>query len=233
MDMMIYTSFGGNPRQVEFIRNNQNIMGWCYTPQNYGKKDDERFFLDNGAWSAFANDLTWDQDEFITAIRRHDGKNMRAPDFIILPDVVGFGRESLKRSLAWLNFMPDLPWYLAVQNGMFPHMINKSICKRLKGIMVGGSVEWKEKTAKIWVEFAHNNDIKAHIGRAGTLKKLLWAKNILGADSVDSSNFVRHPENWEDLMLCLQTNFRPNASLRDYLESNETVAEAQEIGATQ
>jgi len=207
-------------------------MGWCYTPQNYGKVETDRYFLDNGAWSAFANDLTWDQDEFITAVKRQMS-SPKKPDFIILPDVVGFGRESLKRSLAWLNFMPDLPWYLAVQNGMFPHMINKSICKRIKGFMVGGSVEWKEKTAKIWTEFAHKNDIKCHIGRAGTLKKLLWAKNILGADSVDSSNFVRHPENWEDLMMCLQTDFRPNNSLSSYLESNESILEAKEIGATQ
>lgn len=210
-------SFGGAKYVAEFVHKNQDVVGWCYTPQYWGNDPTERYFLDNGAFTAFQQECAWNQDEFVSALARHQPPN-REPDFIVLPDVVGFGRDTIKRSLAWLNFQPNRPWYMAVQNGMFPAMLTKPILKKIKGIFVGGSFEWKERTAKVWSEFAHKNGLKCHIGRVGTMKKMLWAKNIVKADSIDSSNFVRHPENWAELMDCLRTDYNPNHSLEQFAE---------------
>lgn len=208
-------SLGGGKNVVDYVRKNQAKVGWVYTPQYWGKEPNERFFLDNGAFAAMQNDIAWNQDEFVSALARHSPPN-REPDFIVLPDIVGYGKETLKRSLAWLNFIPDKPWYLAVQNGMFTHMISDKIMNKIKGIFVGGSFEWKERTSKMWAEFAHKHGKRCHIGRIGTINKLLWAKNVVGADSVDSSNFVRHPKNWNELMNCFNSGFSPNHSLEQF-----------------
>ena len=55
-------------------------------------------------------------------------------------------------------------------------------------------MEWKWKTAAQWVKLAHEKGMKCHIGRCGTLDKLIYADEI-GADSVDSTSFVRN-ESW-------------------------------------
>lgn len=208
-------SFGGGKEVVDFVRKNQAKVGWVYTPQYWGHNINERFFLDNGAFSALQQDIPWNQDEFVSALARHTLPN-REPDFIVLPDIVGFGKDTLKRSLAWLNFMPDKNWYIAVQNGMYTFQLTEKIMKKVKGIFVGGSFEWKQRTSRMWAQHAHKYGKKCHIGRIGTVDKLLWAKNVVGADSVDSSNFVRHPKNWNELMDCFNTGFSPNHSLEQF-----------------
>ena len=57
--------------------------------------------------------------------------------------------------------------------------------------LVGGSVEWKWDTAKEWVDFAHDKEMKCHIGQVGQLHYLIRAYEY-GADSVDSSSIVRN-----------------------------------------
>ena len=59
-------------------------------------------------------------------------------------------------------------------------------------------MEWKLKTAAKWVQFAHKNNLKCHIGRIGTIEKIKWAEKIK-ADSIDSSNFARHKYIWDEL----------------------------------
>jgi queuine/archaeosine tRNA-ribosyltransferase len=54
----------------------------------------------------------------------------------------------------------------------------------ISGLFVGGSVKWKWRTAKTWCDYAHENKIKCHIGRVGTIKDYIKAESC-GADSVD------------------------------------------------
>jgi len=144
------------------------------------------WFLDNGAWVASKRGKLLDEGKFYNAIRKIElGDCGWIPEFVVVPDIVGGGQESLDYSLSWVDRIHMAPRYLAVQNWMLPKNV-ESVLKRFEGIFVGGTSEWKENTAHWWVKLAHDNGMPCHIGRAGTEKKIKWAKSI-GADSIDSS----------------------------------------------
>ena len=69
---------------------------------------------------------------------------------------------------------------------------------KFDGIFVGGTVKWKIKTGEEWVRLAHDHKLPCHIGRVGVFKRIVWAKRI-GADSIDSTNFVRNPNGFRPL----------------------------------
>ena len=100
-------------------------------------------------------------------------------------------------SLEWadseyLSGMDNL--YLAVQDGIRTSDITPEIISKFSGIFVGGTIEWKWRMAERWVDFAHSRIMKCHIGRCGSIDKLITADRI-GADSVDSSSFARN-DSW-------------------------------------
>lgn len=73
-----------------------------------------------------------------------------APDFVVVPDIVGEGTKSLERSVQWMDHLennyPYNKYYLAVQDGMSFFMVETLIKKRLfDGIFVGGTKPWKYK----------------------------------------------------------------------------------------
>lgn len=123
-----------------------------------------------------------------------------APDFIVLPDLVGRGVDSLRFSESFLGDDDNapmgghpvgVPLYLAVQDGLEDAtgiaMVFETVLRlRLGGIFVGGTLKWKIATAAQWVRCAHRLGRPVHIGRVGTEPRLRWAERI-GADSVDSS----------------------------------------------
>jgi len=109
------------------------------------------------------------------------------PYLCVLPDIVGGGEESLETSLAWYDRLPrDLPWYLAVQDGMTPTLIEPYLDNYpLVGLFLGGTNGFKG-SALAWSLLAHKRGMKFHYGRAGTLKKVRYAK-FVKADSIDSA----------------------------------------------
>ena len=118
-------------------------------------------------------------------------------DFIVCPDIVQGGDRSLEFSMTWatgeLLTAPRLA--LVVQYGM----TRESVCYQhpenwFTHLFVGGSVEWKWRTARSWVNLAHSLGLKCHIGQVGTLARLRTAES-LGADSVDSTSFSRN-DSW-------------------------------------
>lgn len=148
--------------------------------------------IDNGAFSAYMKGYGFDELAFLRLLAEVNKKNIKY-DFIVIPDIVAGGEASLEFSILWYKRLAG--WkrlYLAVQDGMdIKQHGNKILSIQIDGIFVGGSNEWKWQTAKQWVRFAHDNGIKCHIGRCGTLDKLLYAYEI-GANSVDSTNFARN-----------------------------------------
>jgi hypothetical protein len=66
-----------------------------------------------------------------------------------------------------------------------------------RGIFVGGTMDWKIRTARDWVELAHSHRILCHIGRIGPWHRILWAARI-GADSIDSTTWVRQ-DRWHHI----------------------------------
>ena len=191
-----------------------NNYGLTLTPKTWRYQYDAKWrywTLDNGAYSSYLNGEDFDEQAFTEMIYKKLPKVKTKPDFIIVPDIVGAGARSLEFSLKWIDKLKELDykWYLAVQDGIECKEVEPVIHK-FDGIFVGGTVKWKIKTGSKWVDFAHNNNLPCHIGRVGTFKRIVWAKRI-GADSIDSTNFLKNPK----------TGFRPleSAKVQTLLEA--------------
>lgn len=148
------------------------------------------FAIDNGAFSAWKNNEEWNKDVFLRLLDYYDGVD---PDFAVVPDKVADGEISLKFSLKWLEWLRrhyDMPFLLAVQDGMAVESVEQAITL-FDGIFVGGTKRWKYRTAKQWVNLAHDYDKICHIGRCYSLRRVCWADRI-GADSIDSTGWARN-----------------------------------------
>jgi len=148
--------------------------------------------LDNGAFRCFQKGYPFQENIFLGTMEKCFALNI-CLDFIVCPDIVAGGEQSLDFSMEWatkrLIGAPNLA--LAVQDGMTEEMIDQYVLKHFSHIFVGGSVEWKWETAQKWVQFAHKNKKECHIGQVGQQRYLRHALHI-NADSVDSTSLVRH-----------------------------------------
>ena len=148
------------------------------------------YCLDNGAYGAWASGKSYNPRPFERALEKcleHE----KQPDFSVVPDMVAGGLESLQYSVTWLGKRPrEGRYYLAVQDGMSPADIEDHVGD-ITGIFVGGTLGWKIRTGETWVKFAHSRRLNCHIGRVGTLERILWASRI-GADSIDSMSWARN-----------------------------------------
>jgi hypothetical protein len=147
--------------------------------------------LDNGAFPAFAKGYPFQADIFRETIKQCYKHNIKL-DFIVCPDIVRGGLASLEFSMRWakgeLLGTPNLA--LVVQDGMTSKDITAGChLKLFTHIFIGGSVEWKWKTAEMRTKFARDNGKKIHIGQCGQLKYLEYARE-LKVDSVDSASIV-------------------------------------------
>lgn len=149
------------------------------------------WFYDNGAFRDWKAGRPFDVEAFAADIAELDKLRIVysiTPRFLLLPDIVAGGPESLVFSASWIPRLSGLaPLYLAVQDGMetAPSAVT-CYAGRLSGLFVGGTLEWKRQTAPAWVDLAHRNGLRCHIGRVGTARRVRWARSI-GADSIDSS----------------------------------------------
>ena len=182
------------------------------------------YALDNGAYSAWSNGKAWDSDHFEDLLRRY----LRAPvqpDFVVCPDKVAAGTESLQFSLSWLRYLPSGPrYYLAVQDGMSIEDVDPEV-RKFSGLFVGGTMEWKLGTAQDWIRLAHKHQRPCHIGRIGPGRRILWAARI-GADSIDSTTWVQQ-DRWHHIQYAkAQQSLEVKASYTD-IAAEETISEAR------
>ena len=148
------------------------------------------FVLDNGAFSAYKRGAPWDGGAFYSLVDRIERDGI-SPAFVVLPDIVAGGVASIARSIASLPRLPQT-WrkYLPVQDGMAADHVDPVI-PDVDGLFVGGTVGWKWRTARDWVELAHQHGRSCHIGRVNSSRQILTAHRV-GADSVDGSTASRH-----------------------------------------
>ena len=140
--------------------------------------------LDNGAFGDWTAKRPFDETEYRRALEAA-ALVPTEPDFVVVPDRVAAGLESLSMSLAWVDECRALGRpYLVVQDGMTSPDVDVVI-DQFDGLFVGGSLEWKIKTGAHWVREAHRHGKRCHIGRVGTPRRVAWARRI-GADSIDS-----------------------------------------------
>ena len=161
------------------------------------------WFYDNGAFEDWRAGRAFDVLQFtrdLRAIRLWvdggvgrgvlQGQPMTAPDFIVLPDLVGQGDASLAFSLDWLDecAATGVPCYLAVQNGMTPDSLRALLRSepRIAGLFIGGTLDWKLATGAAWCALGRELGLPVHIGRVGTVERIEWSQAI-GATSIDSA----------------------------------------------
>jgi len=107
------------------------------------------------------------------------------PAWLVLPDVVAGGLASLRESENWIpTCAPLAPLALAVQDGMRVKDV-EHLAGKVAVLFVGGSPEWKWRTARYWTREAHRLGLQCHIGKVGSEKWVRLARNC-GADSIDS-----------------------------------------------
>lgn len=181
-------------------------IGECTVTGELGTKGPRRrpFFHDNGAyraWQAAGEPIgaaavaaiattfpatRWVRDQ------RWLGYRGIVPDFVVVPDIVTGGLDSLAFSAQWRPEVFDgFPAYLAVQNGMTEADVVTHLDELAAdgypyaGLFVGGDDAWKLETAPAWVDLAHARGLRCHIGRVGPADRIRWA-HAIGADSIDS-----------------------------------------------
>lgn len=145
----------------------------------------ERWLYDNLAYSDWLQNRPWDGAQFRSDVAKIMASEHR-PFACVCPDRVA-SPDSLSFSLAWRDELPDeLPWYLALQDGMDPREIGTLLLnRRFSGLFIGGSNAFKLQAAT-WVRVAHSAGIPCHFGRASTPAKMRAAWDV-GCDSFDTS----------------------------------------------
>lgn len=146
------------------------------------------WFLDNGAFRDWTKGAPFDDAAFTKTVEA--AKQVTVPPrFVVVPDLVARGLDSLRFSLGWVDALSDAldcRRFLAVQDGMswddvWP-VLGDSM--EFNGVFVGGTQKWKVATSPMWVDRCKGL-VPVHIGRIGTPKQVEWAR-MIGPDSVDS-----------------------------------------------
>ena len=151
------------------------------------------FFYDNGAFVYWKRGESFDGSRFLRGLERVlKSFYPQRPDFVVIPDLVAQGEESLEFSLSWYRVLerdyPELPLAFVVQDGMDAGRV-AGILRTLPNVrvlFVGGTIPWKVQTTPVWKRVARELKLAIHIGRVGTVRRLRWVKSV-GVDSIDSS----------------------------------------------
>lgn len=182
--MVPYASRTGTKVNLDCMREN----GWGLLVSAKGVLRTEGFdnyMLDNGAWSAFTQGVPFDEGAFAKAFDLLGEK----AKMVVLPDIVCGGLRSLAMSLAWLEKLKHAPTTLliAVQDGMIPDDVRDHLNPSV-GIFLGGSTDWKLKTANSWGLLARRRRCHLHVGRVNSAKRMLLCSAAAGAHSVDGTS---------------------------------------------
>lgn len=169
-----YATWTGTRRNLEAMRTAQwrllmtpdtlNRNGWTRPVWDDGTA--APYALDNGAWGAFSRNEVWDEDTFRRAL------DVCGPgaDWVVVPDIVAGGLESLRKTEQW---MPRIPFrkLIALQDGMSADDIRPLLSNDV-GLFLGGSTEWKLRTLPYWGGFSKRYGVYLHVGRVNTVRRI-------------------------------------------------------------
>ena len=183
--MVSYASRTGTRRNLAAFR----AANWRLLVSATGvlRTEGFQYAIDNGAWTAYQQNRSFDEDAFWRAI----DKLGEGADWIVLPDIVAGGLRSLEYSLAWLERLKGIPTklLLAVQDGMEVDDVRELLSPSI-GIFVGGSTQWKVATATTWGAVARRRNCHLHVGRVNSAKRIQICA-AAGADSIDGTSGSR------------------------------------------
>jgi hypothetical protein len=143
-----------------------------------------RYALDNGAWRAYQQGIEFDVCRFETLVAKWGDY----ADWIVLPDMVAGGVDSLEFSMEWVDRIEGQR-LLAVQDGMTAAHVRPHIGRDV-GLFVGGTTEFKEQTLSEWGVLAREVGCWLHVGRVNTKRRISLCASA-GATSFDGSGVSR------------------------------------------
>lgn len=185
---MPYASRTGTKRNLAALRG----AGWRLLVSARGVHDAHGFpyAIDNGAWTAHQRGEAFDVEAFERVLE----KLGEGADWIVVPDIVAGGLESLRFSESWLARLDRYDrLLLAVQDGMSVADVRPFLDERI-GIFVGGSTGWKLRTLRTWGRLARERGAYLHVGRVNTKNRIRRCQEA-GADSFDGTSVTRFAVN--------------------------------------
>ena len=146
---------------------------------------------DNGAWSDFQAGRAFDADGYDRYLEWVEAQ-AHPFDFLVLPDIVAGGMESLALSMRYLNRCRAVaPLVLIpVQDGM-EHADLAPLVGPNVGIFLGGSTPWKLARMADWGAFCAERRVHYHVARVNTMRRM-FAAIAAGAQSIDGSSVSRY-----------------------------------------
>ncbi len=180
--MIGYASNTGTRRNLAALRE----AGWriLITPSNPKPPTGFRYGVDNGAWKAYQQNADFDGEAFARLV---DARGFDA-DFVVLPDIVAGGMQSLGLSVSWIPRLPGLRLLLPVQDGMHPGAVVKVLSEHPSvGIFLGGSTEYKIREMGRWGAIAAAMERWYHVGRVNTARRIRLCAEA-GATSFDGTS---------------------------------------------
>lgn len=184
--MIGYAPSEGSRRAMEGLRE----RGWrlLLTPTHPTPYADLRFAIDNGAWSSYQSNTPFNETAFLDLVDRLGC----AADFVILPDIVGAGGDSLAFSVSWLPRLRNLKHLLLpIQDGMTAHDVGMVLRQAPRvGLFLGGTTEYKLANLYAWGMVAHAWNRWFHIGRVNSVRRIRLCAEA-GADSFDGSGVTK------------------------------------------
>lgn len=193
-ELVAYASRTGTRTTLAALR----AAGWRLLVSASGvhRTEGMRYAIDNGAYSAWdahrrgkRSTPLLDKHLFIRIVITLGP----FADFVVVPDIVQGGAESLALSLRWL------PWVLlrtrraliAVQDGMTAEQIGPHLNERV-GVFVGGGDKFKETSTPMWAVLARSRGAYCHVGRVNTRRRINIAA-AAGVDSFDGTSVTQFP----------------------------------------
>jgi len=152
-----------------------------------------RYAVDNGAWGSHSRGEAWEGGPFLDTLQAYGAD----ADWVVLPDIVEGGLESLARSTEWAAPVLEVAKeaLIPVQDGMAPWDVAPLLAtdNRL-GIFVGGSTEWKLASMPWWGRIARRYGRTMHVGRVNSIRRIQACLSA-GADSFDGTSVTRYAKN--------------------------------------
>ena len=190
--LTLYATLTGTRRNMDAIhlQGARVLVGPDQLSRFSGRIPPLAWAIDNGAWGCYQRGMPFDAAAFGLVLERWG----HGADWIVAPDIVAGGLESLALSLSWLPRLARLATTLiAVQDGMRPEDLRPHIGGRV-GIFVGGSTAWKWRTLPGWAALARSRGAHLHVGRVNSAKAIRACAS-LGVNSCDGTSMSRYAVN--------------------------------------
>lgn len=164
------------------------LVGHLYSPDGWrGPFPWLPYGLDNGAFPAYTKGVPWNADAFRALVSRAAAVE-QSPLWVVVPDVVGDARETLRM---WDEWAPRLRHYgwplaLALQDGMTPADAQAAGPDVL---FLGGTTRWKRQQLGRLDGWRSASE-RIHVGRINTAR-WLWRCVEAGVESVDGTGWFR------------------------------------------